>query len=139
MNAQVNSVTTIDEGRLSIIARFRRIPVVSWLWPERRSAEAGAGCGVVGGACCAGGAAVQGLGLASAASVSNFVGVATPFFIGASVVLMAGWLIWMARRVNFKPAAMGRTVVRQAVVMGIIYAAVLASSIGIASFAGISM
>lgn len=127
------------EARTGFVSRVRRLPGISWVWPQRRSAQTGAGCGMVGGACCVGGAAVQGLGLASAASVSNFVGVATPFFIGASVVLMAGWLIWMARRVNFKPAAMGRIVVRQAVVMGSIYAVVLGASIGIASFAGISM
>jgi hypothetical protein len=139
MNTHMNSAPTIDEGQPSVVARVRRLPVVSWVWPERGSAEAGAGCGLVGGACCVGGAAVNGLGLASAASVSSFSGVATPYFIGGSIFLMAGWLFWMARRVNFRPAVMGRTLVRQAVVMGSIYAVVLAASVGIASVAGVSM
>ena len=44
----------------------------------------------------------------------------------------------MARQVNFRPAALGRTVARHAIVMGGIYAMVLAASMGIASIAGVS-
>jgi hypothetical protein len=113
--------------------------VISWIWPEQHSAEAGAGCGAVGGACCAGGAVVKGLGLASAASVSSFVDDATPFFIAASVILMLGWVLWLFRQMDFKFGAFARTLVRQAVVMGSIYAVVLGATMGIASVAGVSM
>lgn len=126
------------EAGTGFMSRVRGLPGISWVWPQSRSAEAGAGCGLVGGACCVGGAAVKGLGLASAASVSGFVGGATPYFIGVSIVLMGGWLFWMARQVNFRPAALGRTVARHAIVMGGIYAVVLAASMGIASVADVS-
>jgi hypothetical protein len=144
MNAHVESTSgaraePTDQASRGLITRIRRLPVISWIWPEKHSAEAGAGCGAVGGACCAGGAVVKGLGLASAASVSSFVADATPFFIAASMVLMLGWVLWLFRQLNFKFGPFTRTLARQAVVMGGIYAVVLGATMGIASVAGISM
>lgn len=138
-HVEASSVQRPGEETRGLIARLRRLPVVSWIWPEQHSAEAGAGCGAVGGACCAGGAVVKGLGLASAASVSSFVDDATPFFIGASLILMLGWIFWLFRQMDFKPRPFARTLVRQALVMGSIYAVVLGATIGIASIAGVSM
>ena len=128
-----------DNNSRRIVHRLRRLPVISWIWPEQHSAEAGAGCGAVGGACCAGGAVVKGLGLASAASVSSFVDDATPFFIAASLILMLCWVLWLFRRMNFKVGPFARTLARQAVVMGSIYGIVLGATMGIASVAGVSM
>jgi len=128
-----------DNNSRRIGHRLRRLPVISWIWPEQHAAEAGAGCGAVGGACCAGGAVVKGLGLASAASVSSFVDDATPFFIAASLILMLGWVLWLFRRINFNVGPFARTLAQQAVVMGSIYAVVLGATMGIASVAGVSM
>ena len=144
MNAHVESTPgtqaepTHEDGK-GLMTRVRRLPVISWIWPEQHSAEAGAGCGAVGGACCAGGAVVKGLGLASAASVSSFVDDATPFFIAASLILMLGWVLWLFRRINFKVGPFARTLAQQAVVMGSIYAVVLGATMGISSLAGVSM
>jgi hypothetical protein len=144
MDARARTTTTsraqaTEQNSGGLVARIRRLPVISWIWPERHSAEAGAGCGAVGGACCAGGAVVKGLGLASAASVSSFVADATPFFIGASLVLMLGWVFWLFRQLKFKVKPFARTLARQAVIMGGIYAVVLGATMGIARIAGVSM
>lgn len=129
----------LSEGGSTLLTRVRRLPVISWIWPERHSAEAGAGCGLVGGACCAGGAVVKGLGLASLASVSSFTEAATPYFIGASVVLMLAWIGWLFRRSGFQIKPFTRTLVRHGIVMGVIYAAVLGATMGIASATGVKM
>lgn len=88
----------VAEAGTGFVSRVRRPPGISRVWPQRRSAETGAGCGLVGGACCVGGAAVKGLGLASVASISSFVGAATPYFIGASLLLMLAWVLWLFGR-----------------------------------------
>lgn len=138
-HVEANSIQATGETSRGLVALGRKLPIISWIWPEHHSAEAGAGCGAVGGACCAGGAVVNGLGLASAASVSSFVDDATPFFLGASLILMLGWVFWLFRQMDFKPRPFARILVRQAVVMGSIYAVVLGATIGIASIAGVSM
>src|SRR5574341_856997 len=125
----------IGVGPTGILSRLRALPVVSWLWPQQHSAQAGAGCGLVGGACCVGGAAVKGLGLASAASVSNFVGVATPYFIAASVVGMLAWAAWLLRGTDYKVGPFARVLARQGAVMGVIYGATLGATMLIASTA----
>ncbi len=130
---------SIEPANDSPIARLRRLPVISWIWPERHSAEAGGGCGVVGGACCAGGAVVKGLGIASVASISSFVDTATPFFIGAIIVMMLAWVFWLFRQAAFQVKPFARNLVRQGVVMGGIYAVVLGATMGIGSVAGVSM
>ena len=122
-----------------LVSRIRRLPVISRVWGEHRSAEAGAGCGVVGGACCAGGAVVKGLGLASVASISSFVDTATPYFIGASVLMMLAWVFWLFRRTGYQPKPFARSLVRHSVVMGSIYGVTLAATMAIASVAGVSM
>lgn len=94
---------------------------------------------MVGGACCAGGAVVKVLGLASAASVSSFVGAATPYLIGASVLMMLAWAAWLFRRTGFQAGPFARIVVRHGLVMGGIYALVLVGTTLVASAAGISM
>ncbi len=71
--------------------------------------------------------------------MSSFVADATPFFIGASVILMLAWAFWLFRQLEFKVTPFARTLARQAVVMGGIYAVVLGATMGIASVAGISM
>jgi hypothetical protein len=113
--------------------------VISQVWPQRRSAETGAGCGLVGGACCVGGAAVKGLGLASVASISSFVGAATPYFIGASLLLMLAWLLWPFRQTGYRPKLFARSLIRHGVVMGSIYGVTLAATMGVAYVAGVSM
>lgn len=118
---------------------IRNLPLVSWLWPQQHSAQAGAGCGLVGGACCVGGAAVKGLGLASAASVSTFVGVATPYFIAASVIGMLAWAAWLFRGTGYQAGPFARIVARQGAVMGVIYGATLGATMLLASASGVSM
>jgi len=121
------------------VPRVRQLPVISRIWPERHSVEAGAGCGVVGGACCVGGAVVKGLGLASVASISSFVDAATPYFIAASIVLMAAWVFWLFRQTGYSLKPFARTMVRHGLVMGSIYGVTLAGTTLIGSAAGISM
>ncbi len=123
--------------RSGFVSRVRRLPVVSWIWPERRSAEAGASCGLVGGACCVGGAVAKGLGIASVASISSFVGTATPYFIGASVLLMLAWAFWLFRQSGFQVKPFARGFLRHGLVMGGIYGAVLGSTMLVAFAAGI--
>ncbi len=119
--------------------QLRRLPVGSWVWGGRDSAKAGAGSGVVGGACCAGGALVKVLGLASAASVASFIGVATPYFIGGSVLMMLAWASWLFRRTGYQAGPFARMAVRHGLVMGAIYALVLGGTTLLAAAAGISM
>ena len=119
------------------VARVRRLPVVSWIWPEHHSAEAGASCGLVGGACCVGGAVVKGLGIASVASISSFVSTATPYFIGASVVLMLAWALWLFRRTGYRTRSFARMMIRHGAVMAGIYAVTLGATMALASVAGI--
>lgn len=119
--------------------RFRRVPVVSWLWGGGDSAKAGAGSGMVGGACCAGGALVKVLGLASAASVSSFIGMTTPYLIGASVLMMLAWAGWLFRRTGYQAKPFAQMLVRHGLVMGAVYGLVLVSATLIASAAGIPM
>lgn len=138
MISQADSGLTIEEPRTGL-AQFRRLPVVSWVWPARTSAEAGAGCGLVGGACCVGGAAVKGLGLASATAVSNFVGVATPYFIAASVIGMLAWAAWLFRGTGYQAGPFARILARQGAVMGVIYGATLGATMLVASTTGLSM
>jgi len=126
-------------ARAKIASRMRALPVISWVWPQRHSAGSGAGCGLVGGACCVGGAVVKGVGIASVASVSSFVDSATPYFIGASIVLMLVWAFWMFRQVGFNPGQFAPVIARHGVVMVGIYGATLGTTMLIASTAGLQM
>ncbi len=123
--------------RKDITSRLRTLPILSWAWPQRHSAGSGAGCGLVGGACCVGGAVVKGVGIASVASISSFVDVATPYFIGASLLLMLAWAVWMFRRAGFSPGAFAPLMARHGVVMVGIYGVTLGATMLIASAAGI--
>lgn len=123
----------------ALVSRLRGLPVVSWLWPQQHSAQAGAGCGLVGGACCVGGAAVKGFGLASEASVSTFVADATPYFIAASVLGMLAWAAWLFQKTGRRTGPLVRVLTRQGAVMAIIYGVTLGGTMLIASSAGISM
>lgn len=123
--------------RSVIKSRLLGLPIVSWAWPQRHSAESGAGCGLVGGACCVGGAVAKGFGIASVASISSFVDIATPYFIGASLVLMLLWGVWMFRRTGFRLRTFAPLVARHGVVMIAIYAVTLGTTMLIASAAGI--
>ena len=127
------------ETRGGFVAHVRRLPVVSWIWPEHHSAEAGASCGLVGGACCVGGAVVKGLGIASVATISSFVETATPYFIGASVLLMLAWAVWLFRRTRYQVKPFTRMMARHGAVMAGIYAVTLGATMALASVAGISM
>ena len=111
---------TGQRRRTGLIARLRG-----------SSASYGAGSGVVGGACCAGGAAVQGIGLTSAASVSAFMGAFEPFFVAVSVVLMLSALIWMAWRAGFRRKALAGAVIRRGAVMGGVYGVTLAAALSL--------
>lgn len=123
----------------SLVSKIRGRPGISWIFGEGDSAMAGAGCGIVGGACCAGGALLTGLGISSSAAVSSLVGDAQPYFIAASVVMMVGWVFWIARRARFKPRVFAPMLVRDGLVMAVIYGVVLLTSMGLASLAGVSM
>lgn len=127
-------VTAIRVG-----GQLRRLPVVSWIRGGRDSAKAGAGCGMVGGACCAGGAVVKVLGLASAASVSAFIGIATPYLIGASFVMMLAWAGWLFRRTGYQARPFAGILVRHGLLMGGVYALVLGGTTLVAFAAGVSM
>lgn len=125
MSLQVDASGTREAQRTG---QQRRTGLIARL---RGSASYGAGSGVVGGACCAGGAAVQGIGLTSAASVSAFMGAFAPFFVGVSVVLMLAGLVWMAWRAGFRRKALAGTVIRRGVVMGGVYGVTLAAALSL--------
>jgi len=93
----------------------------------------------LGGACCVGGAAVKGFGLASAASVSTFVADATPYFIGLSVLGIVAWAIWLFHKTGRRLGAFAPVLVRQGALMGAIYGLTLGATMLIASSAGVSM
>ena len=84
-----------------------------------------------------GGAVVKGFGLASAASVSSFVAVSTPYFVGISIVMMLAWAFWLFRRMGFDVKLFARTIVRHGTVMGVIYGVTLAATMGLAAAVGI--
>ncbi len=142
-HAEADAVKTATSRRMTagagITTRMRALPVISWVWPQRHSAGSGAGCGLVGGACCVGGAVVKGVGIASVASVSSFVDSATPYFIGASIVLMLAWAFYLFRQVGFNPGQFAPVVARHGVVMVGIYGVTLGTTMLIASAAGLSM
>ena len=86
-----------------------------------------------------GGAVVKGVGIASVASVSSFVDNATPYFIGASIVLMLAWAFWMFRQAGFHPGRFAPVIVRHGAVMVVIYGVTLGATMLIASAAGLQM
>ena len=136
-DAMRSSTSQQVEVRAGVTSRLRSLPVISWVWPQRHSAGSGAGCGLVGGACCVGGAVVKGIGIASVASVSSFVDSAMPYFIGASIVLMLAWAFRMFRQVGFSPGRFAPVVARHGVVMVAIYGVTLGTTMLIASAAGL--
>ena len=140
-HAEVHAISSSTSQRMTaragITSRLWSLPVISWVWPQRHSAGSGAGCGLVGGACCVGGAVVKGVGIASVASVSSFVDSATPYFIGASIVLMLAWAFWMFRRVGFNLGQFAPVIARHGVVMVGIYGVTLGATMLIASAAGL--
>ena len=140
-HAEVHAISSSTSQRMTaragITSRLWSLPVISWVWPQRHSAGSGAGCGLVGGACCVGGAVVKGVGIASVASVSSFVDSATPYFIGASIVLMLAWAFWMFRGVGFNLGQFAPVIARHGVVMVGIYGVTLGATMLIASAAGL--
>ena len=140
-HAEVHAISSSTSQRMTaragITSRLWSLPVISWVWPQRHSAGSGAGCGLVGGACCVGGAVVKGVGIASVASVSSFVDSATPYFIGASIVLMLAWAFWMFRGVGFNLGQLAPVIARHGVVMVGIYGVTLGATMLIASAAGL--
>ncbi|HEY8767604.1 MAG TPA: hypothetical protein VIP09_10180 [Dehalococcoidia bacterium] len=138
-HVEANSVQPTAKRTGNFTARIRSLPVVSWVIGDRDSAAAGAGCGLVGGACCAGGALLTGLGISSSAAVSAFIGDTQMYFIAASVLMMGAWIFCVARRVNFKMQTLAPMLIRQGTRMGVIYGALLLASMGLAGLAGVSM
>lgn len=133
------SAASEQQRRSRLPQRVRSVPAISWVIGDRDSTAAGAGCGLVGGACCAGGALLTGLGISSSAAVSAFIGDTQLYFIGASVLMMAAGLFWTARRANYRIKELAPMIVRQGALMGVIYGVVLLTSMGLAGLAGVSM
>lgn len=91
--------------------------------------------GLVGSLCCVVGAVAVGLGLAGVGFATMLMSRYQPWVITASVVVMALWLARMLRRARAGAGTVGwgrddlrlvaRTLVPQAAVMGVVYAATL--------------
>lgn len=40
---RANQARKTEQNGVGLVSRIRRLPAISWIWPERHSAEAGAG------------------------------------------------------------------------------------------------
>jgi hypothetical protein len=93
-------------------------------WTDLRSLRAGLGSGVLGGVCCVASAIATAAGLGAAGFFTTLMDRFQLYFILGSVAIMALWLLRHLRRQGISPLdfrAVGRTVGRQAIVMGVVY------------------
>lgn len=112
------------------------LPVVSWFRGQRVFLAGGASTGVVAGGCCLIGATGHVLGIASAASVTNFIDSTLPYFVALSIVSMVAWLGWLLRD-RLSLATFGQTLWRHGIALGGAYGAVFAASMALTMAMGL--
>ncbi len=110
----------------------------TWLRRNRPFAIAGAGYGLLAGACCTSGAIAKVLGLASAAAISSYIGSALPYYVAVSLVGLAAWLVArLVREQRLTPKGLGATIARHGLAMGSAYGAVFGASMALAMAMGL--
>jgi hypothetical protein len=97
---------------------------------RRRFLGAGLGSGLLGGVCCIGSAVAVGAGISGLSFFSTWLELYQPYFIAASMLVMALWLVRQVRRHargggRGALAAFFRGTWRQLVVMAVVYAVTL--------------
>lgn len=112
------------------------LPVVSWFRGQRVFLAGGASTGVVAGGCCLIGATGHVLGVASAASVTNFIDSTLPYFVALSIVSMVAWLGWLLRD-RLSLATFGQTLWHHGVALGGAYGAVFGASMALTMAMGL--
>jgi hypothetical protein len=104
-------------------------PASRWRrWTDVQTLRASLGSGLLGGVCCIAGAITTAAGLGAAGFFTTLMEQYQLYFIVGSVAVMALWLLRHLRRqgislLDFR--AVGRTVGRHAIVMGVVYVATL--------------
>jgi len=112
-------------------------------WFDPRNLGVGAGSGLLGGLCCIAGAIAVGSGLAGLSFAGRLMDRYQPYFIAASVVMMAWWLLRTLREPGRRPAGRGGVAAvtwafgRQLVPMGVMYAGTLLVTMAVAQLVGI--
>lgn len=110
------------------VGRWRR-------WASPQSLRAGLGSGLLGGVCCIGAAVTTAAALGTAGFFTTLMDRYQVYFILASIALM---VLWLARQLRRQGAslkslrAIGSAVGKQAMVMGVVYAATLGLTLGVA-------
>ncbi len=113
-------------------------PARGWRGRNRPFAFAGAGYGLLAGACCTTGTAANALGLASAATASAYIQTAMPIYVAVSAVGLAGWLaVRLLREQGLSAQAFGSTIVRHGLTMASAYGVMLGASMALAAAAGL--
>jgi hypothetical protein len=111
-------------------------------WFDPRALGMGAGLGLLGGLCCIAGAITVGTGLAGLSAASRLMDRYQPYFIAASVLMMAWWLVRTLRQMGQRPAGRGRVTVvaralgRQLAPMGVVYAGMLLATMVLSQLLG---
>lgn len=112
-------------------------PGISWLKGQRVFLAGGSSFGLLAGACCISGAAVNVLGIASAAAVTNFIDSTLPYFVALSIVSMAVWLVWLLRDRGPTVLTVAQTVRRHGIALGGAYGAVFGASMALTILMGL--
>ncbi len=111
-------------------------------WFDLRALGVGAGSGLLGGLCCIAGAIAVGSGLGGLSAASRLMDRYQPYFIAASVLMMAWWLLRTLRVLGQRPTGRGRVagvaraLGRQLAPMGVVYAATLLATMAVAQLLG---
>ncbi len=117
--------------------RLGALPVISWFRGQRVFLAGGASTGMVAGACCFIGATGKILGIASTATVTDFIDSSLPYFVALSIVSMAAWLIWMLRDRGVSLVTVGETVRRHGIALGGAYGTVFGASMALTLLMGL--
>jgi hypothetical protein len=112
-------------------------------WFDPRTLGMGAGSGLFGGLCCIAGAIAVGSGLAGLSAVGSLMDRYQPYFLAASVLMMAWWLLRTVRAQAQRSAGRGsvaivaRALGRQLAPLGVMYAGMLLATMAVARLAGV--
>jgi hypothetical protein len=112
-------------------------------WFAPRVLGVGAGSGLLGGLCCIASAIAVGSGLGGLSVAGSLMDRYQPYFIAASMLMMAWWLLRTLRAMGRRPAGRGTVAVvagavgRQLAPMGIVYAGTLLVTMAVSRLAGV--
>lgn len=113
-------------SQVAVSARGVRMRFRQWF--DGQSAKVGAATGTLGGLCCIGSAVAVGAGVGGLSFFTTWVERYQVYLIGASIALMALWLVRLTRRYGASRQGMratGRLLIRHGLVMASVYAITL--------------